>query len=42
MQTQFRCDPYDQEQLFYKGSFQISVQFLKYFEIIKLLRFEII
>jgi hypothetical protein len=25
MQTQFCCDPWDQEQRFYKGSFQISM-----------------
>jgi hypothetical protein len=27
MQTQFWCDPYDQEQLFYKGSLHFAVDF---------------
>jgi hypothetical protein len=42
MQTKFCCDPYDQEKLFYRGSFQTSVQILNCLEIIKLLRFGII
>jgi hypothetical protein len=42
LQIQFCCAHHGQEQLLYKGTFQISEKFLNYFKSINLARFELI